>query len=181
MPEETLDDSGQQTDSSSEETSQKTKIEGNESVDSLPEWAKDHIKELRSEAASWRTKLREEQQKREEENMTEVEKQIDSVRKETEHAVWQKAQEQMIRVAARSKLVEEGIVNPNDRTLRLLDFENVSVEGEGKISGLEEAIENLKADYPTLKKNSTNPDLGNRQPTEQPMDMNSAIRRAAGR
>lgn len=151
------------------------------SIDSLPDWAQDHIKSLRSEAASWRTKLREAEQKRDEETMTEFERQIDAARTEAEQSAWQKAQNQMIRVAARSKLVEEGIVNPNDRTLRLLDLDNVAVGEQGEVSGLEEAIENLKADYPTLKKGQTNPDLGNRQPTEQPMDMNAAIRRAAGR
>lgn len=155
---------------------------GERSIEHLPKWAQDHIKELRSEAASWRTKLREQEEQQELSQMSEVERQVAEARKEAEQQALERARSQMTKVAARAKLAEEQIVNPSDRTLRLLDLDNVTVDEDGTVSGLDEAVEALKADYPTLKKGSTtNPDLGNRQPTERPADMNDVIRKAAGR
>lgn len=52
--------------------------------------------------------------------------------------------------AAKSALVEAGLTTGTDRFLKMLDLSEVEVDESGKISGLDDQIEDLKEDFKDL-------------------------------
>lgn len=55
-----------------------------------------------------------------------------------------------INTAAKSALVEAGLSTGTDRFLKMLDLSSVSVDDSGKVTGLEDQIADLKADFKDL-------------------------------
>ncbi|HLS45795.1 MAG TPA: phage scaffolding protein [Ornithinicoccus sp.] len=63
----------------------------------------------------------------------------------------------LVKQAAKSALVEAGFAGEvTSRTMRMLDLDDLEVDDEGEIIGLDEAIEELKEDMPQLFKRSRN-------------------------
>lgn len=52
--------------------------------------------------------------------------------------------------AAKTALVEAGLVGSPDRLLKMLDHDDIDVDEDGEVSGLDDQIADLKADYPEL-------------------------------
>jgi len=182
----TEDQPGNEGGSSVEKGSQgSTQAGGTESgrgLDGLPKWAQDLIRDTRSEAANYRTKLREKESELEKAGLDENQKAIKEAEEQATKQALSKANERIKMAEARSALAQAKIVNPKDQTLRLLDLSQVEVDDNGNVSGLDQAVEALKTDYPNLVEGATtNPSLGNRPPEENKPDMNQTIRAWAGR
>lgn len=155
---------------------------GSGGVESLPKWAQEHIRELRGEAAGYRTQLRETQKEMERVNLDDNERAIEEAKDAARREAEESFNERLKQAEARSVLAQNRIVNPNDKTLQLLDLSSVEVDDTGRVSGLDKAVEALKKEYPSLIEGSnTNPNLGNEEPSPQPVSMNDLIRQAAGR
>lgn len=152
------------------------------SIEALPKWAQKVITDTRSEAAKYRTQLREEQEKERKAQLSEEER----VREEAAEAARQEERTRFEKVLidqqARAALAQNHIMNP-DHTVKLLDLSDVEVDDDGNVKGLSAKVEALKKDFPALVEGgSTNPNLGDRGGnTPAKPTMNDAIRRAAGR
>lgn len=155
--------------------------DGGRTIDKLPKWAQDHIKEIRQEAASYRTKAKEIEERQRKEQLSEDERKIEEAVNEATTAQRTKFNEQLKRIEAQRALAEAKIINPQ-RSLRLIDLDKVTVDDEGNIKGLEEEIEALKEDYPNLVEGgNTNPDVRTEGNPPKTTDMNEVLRRMAGR
>jgi hypothetical protein len=84
---------------------------------------------------------------------------LDEIRTETETATRGEMLPVVIKYAATSALRDAGFDFPDDkdaraaklkRALKLMDVEDVEVDDEGEVLGLEDAIDELKAEFPEL-------------------------------
>lgn len=156
--------------------------DGERSIDHLPKWAQELIRDTRQEAAKYRTQLREKESELEKSGMDEQTRAIEEAKEEARQEALNQANERLKLAEARSVLAQNRIKNPNDRTLNLLNLDDVNVDEDGTVHGLDKAVEALKTDYPMLVENSqTNPDIGNKEPSQKQVSMNDVIRQAAGR
>lgn len=55
-----------------------------------------------------------------------------------------------VRLAARAALIEAGLIGKPDRILRLIEVDQVEVDDDGEVTGLEAQIRELKKEYPDL-------------------------------
>lgn len=156
--------------------------DGGRTIDKLPKWAQEHIREIRQEAANYRTKAREYEEQQRQEQLSDDEKKVEQAVAEALSAEREKFTERIKRTEAQRALAEAKIINPQ-RSLRLIDLDKVTVEDDGTLKGLDEEIEALKNDYPNLiEGGNTNPEVhtqGNSTGTST--DMNDILRRMAGR
>ena len=173
---------GESVEQGSQGSTQNGGTNGSGGVDSLPKWAQELIRETRSEAAGYRTKLREKESELEKAGLDDQQKAIKEAQDKAEAEANARANERIKLAEARSALAQARIVNPKDRTLNLLDLSKVDVDEEGNVSGLDQAVEALKSDYPNLVQGAnTDPSIGNRPPENNKPSMNDVIRQAAGR
>jgi len=144
-----------------------------------------YVKQLRFEAAQYRTKAKELEQKLQtmpQEITAKVlqalglepdpnkafDKQLEEARKKAQEAE-QRANERLIRAEVKSIAAEMGLVDA-DAALALMDKSKIAVKEDGTIEGIKEAMEALVAAKPWLKSSTkqigggTNPpNLGNQQ------------------
>jgi len=154
--------------------------EDSRSIDSLPKWAQKHIKELRDESAKYRTRAKEQEEAQRKAQLTEEERIREEAAEQARQEERTKANERLLSVQVRAKLAENGIVNP-EKSARLLDHDNLSVDDDGEVTGLDEAVEQLKTEFPNLvQRPNTQPNIGNREAPAAPPSMNDLIRRRAG-
>jgi hypothetical protein len=95
---------------------------------------------------------------------------VDAIRREAEEAALAKAKPGLVRSAARDALRDAGLVVPTGakseaalaRAFRLIDLEEVDVDEDGTVSGLEDQVRAVKRDYPELfaKRGGRNVDAG---------------------
>jgi hypothetical protein len=52
--------------------------------------------------------------------------------------------------AARTALTEAGVIGPVDKVLKLIDVEQVEIDDDGTIEGLDVQVRDIKRDYPAL-------------------------------
>lgn len=84
---------------------------------------------------------------------------VDAVRREAEEAALAKAKPGLVRGAARDALRAAGLIVPEknadgafSRAIRLLDMEEIEVDEDGSVSGVEDQVKAVKRDYPELFK-----------------------------
>jgi hypothetical protein len=77
---------------------------------------------------------------------TDVEKAVEEARTEVES----KYKPLVVRTAAKAALAEAGLIGKPDRLIKLLDMDELEIDDDGEIDGLEDQIRGLKADYPDL-------------------------------
>jgi hypothetical protein len=83
---------------------------------------------------------------------------VDQIRREAEEAALAKAKPGLVRSAAKDALKDAGLVVPTGakaesalaRAFRLIDLEEVDVDEDGAVSGLEDQVRAVKRDYPEL-------------------------------
>lgn len=135
------------------------------------------VKQLRREAASWRTKLRtaeeaEEQRRRSE--MTELERlkaDLEAERQARAQAEQQRTQ-QLLRTQVISAAAKAGLNDPED-AVRMLDTSEMTVADDGTVDGLEEALGALLKAKPYLIKSTsgmispTNPAGGQQRTSDE--------------
>lgn len=156
--------------------------DGGRSIDKLPKWAQEHIRETRAEAAKYRTKAKEVEEAKRLEQLSEDDRRVEEAVTEALSAERQKFETRIVRTEAKRALAEAKIINP-ERSLRLLDLDNLTVEEDGTIKGLDKEIEALTADYPNLVQGAnTNPEVNTTgDSTGRSTDMNDVLRKMAGR
>lgn len=167
---------------SNQQQTQQNDNDGGRSIDGLPKWAQEHIRETRQEAAKYRTQLREAEEAKRKEQLPETEREKEEAVAAALADANEKFNERFKRSEALRALTAAKIVNP-ERTLRLLELENVTVEDDGTIKGLDREIETLKTDYPNLVQGAnTNAEVHTEgKPTGKETNMNDVLRRMAGR
>lgn len=84
---------------------------------------------------------------------------VDQVRREAEEAALAKAKPGLVRGAARDALRTAGLIVPEknadgafSRAIRLLDMDEIEVDEDGSVSGVEDQVKAVKRDYPELFK-----------------------------
>jgi hypothetical protein len=81
---------------------------------------------------------------------------VDEIRRESETAAEAKWKPTVVRTAARAAFAEAGLVSGKSgdaamkRAIRLLDLADLDVDEDGNVEGLEEQIDEIKADFPEL-------------------------------
>lgn len=89
----------------------------------------------------------------------------------------------VVRSAASSALVAAGLIGSPDRLLKLLDMDDIDVDpSSGKIDGVDDAVADLKRDYPHLfrrKAGSRQLDAGDRRPPRRTEKMSDSQIQAA--
>jgi hypothetical protein len=83
---------------------------------------------------------------------------VDAVRRETEEAALAKMKPGLVRSAARDALKAAGLILPDkgdgstayQRAIRLLDMEEIDVDDDGEVSGVDDQVKAVKRDYPEL-------------------------------
>jgi hypothetical protein len=95
---------------------------------------------------------------------------VEQIRREAEEAALAKAKPGLVRSAAKDALRDAGLVVPTGakseaalaRAFRLIDLEEVDVDEDGMVSGLEDQVRAVKRDYPELfaKRGGRNVDAG---------------------
>lgn len=83
---------------------------------------------------------------------------VDAVRRETEEAARAKLKPGLVKSAARDALRTAGLILPEkgdgasayQRAIRLLDMDEIEVDDDGDVSGVEEQVKAVKRDYPEL-------------------------------
>lgn len=156
--------------------------DGGRSIDRLPKWAQEHIRETRAEAAKYRTRAKEIEEAKRKEQLSEDERKIEEAVSANTQELTSKFEQRLINAEAKRALSEAKIINPQ-RSLRLLDLDNVSVDDDGNIKGLDKEIEQLTKDFPNLVQGAnTNPEVTTTgDSTGRSTDMNEVLRRMAGR
>ncbi len=104
------------------------------------------LKKANGEAAAHRKQADELRRKGE----TETEAAARTAREEAEKAATTTWKPRLVRMAARTALVEAGLIGKPDRLLRLIDAEQVEIDEDGEVSGIDEQIADLKKEYPDL-------------------------------
>lgn len=152
--------------------------DGGRSIETLPQWAQKEIKTVREEAARRRVEAKNAEEKARLDAMSEQEKAIERVRSEERS----RTDSLLINLSVEAALAKADIINP-EKSGRLLDLDDVRVNDQGKIEGLDAAVATLIEDFPNLVAGSnTNPALGNRgSGLPVATSMNDVIRGAAGR
>jgi Phage minor structural protein GP20 len=56
----------------------------------------------------------------------------------------------LVASAARASLVAAGLVGSPDRLLKMLDHDDLEVDDDGEVSGLDEQVADMKAEYPEV-------------------------------
>lgn len=80
----------------------------------------------------------------------------EQIRRDAEEAALAKAKPGLVRAAARDALRDAGLIVSGkgtasfDRAFRLIDLEEVDVDEDGTVSGVEDQIKQVKRDYPEL-------------------------------
>jgi len=77
---------------------------------------------------------------------TDVEKAVEAAKTEVES----RYKPLIVRTAAKAALAEAGLIGKPDRLIKLLDMDELDIDDEGDVDGLEDQIKALKADYPDL-------------------------------
>jgi hypothetical protein len=83
---------------------------------------------------------------------------VDAVRRETEEAARAKMKPGLVRSAARDALKAAGLILPDkgdgasayQRAIRLLDMEEIDVDDDGEVSGVDDQVKAIKRDFPEL-------------------------------
>ncbi len=112
------------------------------------EWraAQEKLKKANGQAAAHRKEADEMKRKGE----TEAEANARQAREEAETAASKAWKPRIVKQAARAALVEAGLTGAPDRLLKLVDVDQVEVDDEGEVTGLDDQIKALKKDYPEL-------------------------------
>lgn len=155
---------------------------GQRSIDKLPKWAQGLIKDTRAEAAKYRTRAKEIEEQKRLEQLSEDDRRIEEAVNAKTQELTSQFEQRLVTAEAQRALSEANIINPQ-RSLRLLDLDNVSVDDDGNIKGLDKEIEQLKEDFPNLVQGAnTNPEVHTTgDSTGKSVDMNDVLRRMAGR
>lgn len=126
----------------------------------LPKWAQNYIGKLRNEAADHRVKAKNKAEEARREALSEQERAIeDAVNAEREKLLGE-FESKIVRTQAEAALAQAKIVNPA-KSIKLLDLDELKVNDEGEVEGLEAAVKQLKKDYPNLVESSrTDPNVG---------------------
>ena len=82
---------------------------------------------------------------------------VDAVRRETEEAARAKLKPGLVKSAAKDALRSAGLILPDkgqdaayQRAIRLIDLEEIEVDDDGEVSGVEEQVKAVKREYPEL-------------------------------
>lgn len=83
---------------------------------------------------------------------------VDAVRREAEEAAMAKAKPGLVRAAAKDALRNAGLILPEkgspdgnyQRAIRLFDMDDIEVDDDGEVTGLDEQIKAVKRDFPEL-------------------------------
>lgn len=112
------------------------------------EWraTQEKLKKANGQAAAHRKEADELKRKGE----TEAEANARKAREEADANASKTWKPRIVRQAARAALVEAGLTGAPDRLLKLVDVDQVEVDDEGEVTGLDEQIKGLKKDYPEL-------------------------------
>lgn len=102
------------------------------------------------------------------ENETEAEKAVREAREEGE----KRFRTPLVTAAARAALAEAGLNGDTSRVLKLVDMDNLSVDDEGDVIGLDAEIDKLKQEFPEFfqqekPKPKPRPTGANRQPAPE--------------
>lgn len=81
---------------------------------------------------------------------TEAEANARQAREEAEASASKAWKPRIVKQAARAALVEAGLTGAPDRLLKLVDVDQVEVDDDGEVSGLDDQIKALKKEYPEL-------------------------------
>lgn len=104
------------------------------------------LKKANAEAAAHRKQADELKRKGE----TESEAAVRTAREEAAAAAEKTWKPRFVRSAARSALVEAGLIGKPDRLLKLIDADAVEIDEDGEVTGLDAQVRDLKRDYPEL-------------------------------
>jgi hypothetical protein len=83
---------------------------------------------------------------------------VDAVRRETEEAARAKLKPGLVKSAARDALKAAGLILPEkgdgasayQRAIRLLDMDEIDVDDDGEVSGVDDQVKAVKRDFPEL-------------------------------
>lgn len=104
------------------------------------------LKKANAQAASHRKEADELKRRGE----TDTEAAVRSAREEAEKAAEDVWKPRFVRKAAAAALVEAGLNGPADRLLKLIDMDEVEIDEDGELSGLDQQVRSLKKDFPSL-------------------------------
>ncbi|KND38474.1 phage scaffolding protein [Streptomyces acidiscabies] len=83
----------------------------------------------------------------------------------------------VVKQAARAALAEAGLIKPPNRLLRMLDMDDIDVNEDGEIDGLDEQIRDFKKEFPEFFGRSTPKDVdGGDKGSRAGSDKSSAAR-----
>lgn len=147
------------------------------SVDALPEWAQQIVRDARSEAAKYRTQVREYEQAQltEQERMQQRIADLEAENERLSHT----ARDTLVRSEVTSVASRLGVIDP-EAAYRLIDVEQLSYDDDGNPTDVEAAVKELIQQRPYLAPNGSG-DAGARRESSAQRDMNTILRRAAGR
>lgn len=156
----------------------------------LPDWAQSYIKDLRGEAAKRRTTAEQKAQEAAEaarlEALSEVEKAVEEATNKTREEMVSEFQTRLIKEAAKASLIAAGVTKPEGGALTALNLDAVTVNDEGAIEGLDEAVKTFVETYPGFVDAGANGGAGgagrgnpgNRGGSSTKPDPNAALREA---
>lgn len=129
------------------------------------------LKKANAEAAAHRRQADELRKKGE----TEAEAAVRAAKEEAEKGVTATWKPRLVRMAARTALVEAGLVGKPDRLLRLIDADRVDIDDDGEVTGIDDQIRDLKKDYPDMfgKRGASRIDGADRESGHQAGDATS--------
>lgn len=121
------------------------------------EWKKtqDALKKANSQARKFRLELKQAKNGGSKDGSKDVEKAV----ADTE-AKWKP---RLVNKAAKAALLAAGASKP-DRLIKLIDHDELDIDDDGEVDGLDDAIEELKEDYPELFKTSDDDDDDKNKP-----------------
>jgi hypothetical protein len=95
-------------------------------------------------------KYRQEARKLKKTNETETERKIREAKEEAAGAAEAKFKKIAVRAEAKAQFAQAGLNGKADRFLKMIDLEDVEVDDDGEIDGLDDQIEAIKAEFPEV-------------------------------
>lgn len=131
------------------------------------EAVKKALKKANHEAAKYRHELKELREQTE----SEQEKALRQAREEAANEAKQEYVQLVARAEAKAKLREAGVTGNIDRLIKLIEFDELEVNEDGGVDGLDDQINGLKEDYKELfdkTRSAPKVDAGDKAPPSAP-------------